>query len=449
MNGFDLSTITGVYVGSTQYSSIYYGSTQIWSATPVQLPYDAEIEYLESYGPSSNNPYISTGMLNSDSTVVDIKMSVIGGNRMCGSENSGNNRFKWGTGGGGTLYYGYATSVNSTITPTLDTPYIFHFEKGTQWVADVNNNIINSSSNSIGSYSSIDIKLFACSLDNGNSLLTPNGTGGIRIYYCNITNSTKQMQLIPVRVGQVGYLYDKVSGQLFGNDGNGTFTLGPDVGGGGGSVEPEPEPEPEQSVLPSGYTQLQYIESTSNGSQYLDLNIKLYETLNTNYDIAIKFNIFGKGTDSSQTPAIFSCQNTSTSPWPGTFIRTEDSKGSNKVNGRWIGANQKDPLLGYINTDIELPVQTPPDKNVYSLNNSGQTHTYGTSLFCVFTDSNNTPGKFINARLYYFKLFVEGILVRDLVPGKNSSDVVGMYDLVNDVFYTSPNGAAFVAGPSI
>lgn len=34
---------------------------------------------------------------------------------------------------------------------------------------------------------------------------------------------------IPVRVGQVGYMYDKVSKQLFGNSGTGSFTLGSDV----------------------------------------------------------------------------------------------------------------------------------------------------------------------------------------------------------------------------
>ena len=33
---------------------------------------------------------------------------------------------------------------------------------------------------------------------------------------------------IPVRVGQVGYMYDKVSGQLFGNAGTGDFIVGPD-----------------------------------------------------------------------------------------------------------------------------------------------------------------------------------------------------------------------------
>lgn len=34
---------------------------------------------------------------------------------------------------------------------------------------------------------------------------------------------------VPVRVGQVVYMYDRVSGQLFGNAGTGDFTIGPDV----------------------------------------------------------------------------------------------------------------------------------------------------------------------------------------------------------------------------
>lgn len=35
--------------------------------------------------------------------------------------------------------------------------------------------------------------------------------------------------VIPVRIGQAGYLYDKVSGELHGLQGDGTLTLGPDV----------------------------------------------------------------------------------------------------------------------------------------------------------------------------------------------------------------------------
>lgn len=37
------------------------------------------------------------------------------------------------------------------------------------------------------------------------------------------------LDLIPVRIGQTGYMYDKVSGQLFGNSGSGQFILGDDI----------------------------------------------------------------------------------------------------------------------------------------------------------------------------------------------------------------------------
>ena len=210
----------------------------------------------------------------------------------------------------------------------------------------------------------------------------------------------------------------------------------------GSTVVWEPQTTP-VGPLPAGYTELEYISSTSSGSQYINLGVKLYETLGTNYDIAMKFNLIGNGSDATQ-PTMFGCQN-QTNPWPGTFIR----RTNNNVTGRYIGGNNKDNKLGTINQLIELPVQTSPNKNVYSLNNSGQTHAFGTSLFCAFSDTSNTPFRFCEAKLYYFKLWIEGVLIRDLIPCKDSNNVVGMYDVVNNVFYTSPNGNAFVAGPAV
>lgn len=197
------------------------------------------------------------------------------------------------------------------------------------------------------------------------------------------------------------------------------------------------------SILPTGYTELDYIASTKTGGQYIDLNILLYDVLNKQYDIAIKFNAIGNGKDNTTQGTIFGCQDNTGSPWPGTFIRVSSSN----MTGRYIGGSGKDNILGNLGTDIELTEKTPPSKNVYNLNNSNKTHTWGTSLFCVFNNQDKTDQiRFIEAKLYYFKLFVEGNLVRDLIPAKDSNDVVGLYDLVNNVFYTSPNGAAFVAG---
>lgn len=201
------------------------------------------------------------------------------------------------------------------------------------------------------------------------------------------------------------------------------------------------------SIFKANYTELEYISSTSSGGQYIDLNIKLYEVLNTNYDIAIKFNIIGPGKDNTQS-FLFGCQNT-TSPWPGTFIRLSDNS-TPYVSSRYIGSNNKDPNICGKNSIFELPVQTPPNKNVYNLSNGGQTHNFSTSLFCAFSDAQSTPNKFIEAKLYYFKLFVEGNLVRDLVPAKRKSDnVVGLYDKQNDVFYVSQGTDQFVGGPEI
>jgi hypothetical protein len=42
-------------------------------------------------------------------------------------------------------------------------------------------------------------------------------------------NGTQIMDMIPVRVGTTGYMYDKVSKTLFGNAGTGDFVLGNDV----------------------------------------------------------------------------------------------------------------------------------------------------------------------------------------------------------------------------
>ena len=48
--------------------------------------------------------------------------------------------------------------------------------------------------------------------------------------YCIVKkNNVIVRYFIPVRVGTVGYMYDRVSGQLFGNQGTGDFVLGPDV----------------------------------------------------------------------------------------------------------------------------------------------------------------------------------------------------------------------------
>lgn len=50
-------------------------------------------------------------------------------------------------------------------------------------------------------------------------------------------------------------------------------------------------------------------------------------------------------------------------------------------------------------------------------------------------------------KLYYCKIWDNGSLVRNFVPCKNTSGILGLYDIVNNVFYTNAGTGTFTAGP--
>lgn len=63
----------------------------------------------------------------------------------------------------------------------------------------------------------------------GSGFLLEQTDGSRRLYGISIADGGKDIRdFIPVRVGSVGYLYDRVSGQLFSNAGTGAFVIGPD-----------------------------------------------------------------------------------------------------------------------------------------------------------------------------------------------------------------------------
>jgi hypothetical protein len=77
-----------------------------------------------------------------------------------------------------------------------------------------------------GRPSSYNIYLFGS--NNAGSLIYNLGSG-IQVYSIKLSNSNGSFDLVPVRVGDVGYMFDRVSGQLFGNAGTGAFVLGSDL----------------------------------------------------------------------------------------------------------------------------------------------------------------------------------------------------------------------------
>lgn len=194
------------------------------------LPYDAEVEYLESTGLE----YVDLGINISKTTQIqNHKISI--------SSNSVSSSYSVFTGYENgirrSVYLGYygkfgfwngITSVCLLDSYVNDHPYKFVSGNGSASIFDGDDVVASVSSTSLPYTSSAyTTKLFAGTYYSGGSaksFITCR-------WYCssveNVDGGDLVLDLIPVRVGQVGYMYDRVSGELFGNSGTGDFIIGP------------------------------------------------------------------------------------------------------------------------------------------------------------------------------------------------------------------------------
>lgn len=184
------------------------------------LPYDAEVEYLSST--SDATQYIDTGVvpdLNTGIQIVVYRYNTAD-TYMCGlRDTTGNTRWCIGNPG----YYGYGDYNGIRSVPT----YI---------QAIYNLNYLNDGTfNTPGYGSAATLPTLSFTPANNIRLFGSAGMSASyskwygRIYEVKITQGNiLAMHLIPVRVGTTGYMYDKVSKQMFGNAGTGDFVLGPD-----------------------------------------------------------------------------------------------------------------------------------------------------------------------------------------------------------------------------
>jgi hypothetical protein len=194
-----------------------------------RLPYDAEVEYLESTG----TQYIDTGVVPTNTTGVLIECTVPTNNSrdniVTGArQDSGNTRywidFDWSN--HDTFYFGFGS-----FTPDADNS-LRQYEGGRVQVGMNYQNgricTLNGEKFSnlpiSGSLPTITKSIY-CFRANYSNPFTYSG----KIFSLKITDGlTLVCDFIPVRVGTIGYLYDRVSGALFGNQGTGDFVLGPD-----------------------------------------------------------------------------------------------------------------------------------------------------------------------------------------------------------------------------
>lgn len=178
------------------------------------LPYDAAVEYIESTG----SQYINTGIL----TQTSLRLILDGVFRQSREGDHGsilpNKRFHVG------MYIG---------------KFFFGIGNQTWSVASHNANRHTFELNGNG-YAKFDStqRFLAAVANNSNYvyLFARNGNGtasifvyGFRLYGAKMYVGDELVRdFIPVRIGSVGYLYDKVNEQFYGRQGSGAFIVGPD-----------------------------------------------------------------------------------------------------------------------------------------------------------------------------------------------------------------------------
>lgn len=198
--------------------------------------------------------------------------------------------------------------------------------------------------------------------------------------------------------------------------------------------------------LPQGYKELEYIEG--NGSRVIDLGI----SPNDHTRVETKFS-----NDSSDSWYIFGSRSGSSGAIQ--FAQSGSQTGGTifpRVNG--AGA-----AVGWIRTagvdlKCEVILETKGTKYDYSIKDLTNTRNYSVSdaSYTPLGESSPSMGIFgFNSnnrqagttRFYYFRMYKNGTLVRNMIPCKNPQNVVGMYDLANGVFYTDESSGTFTAGP--
>lgn len=195
--------------------------------------------------------------------------------------------------------------------------------------------------------------------------------------------------------------------------------------------------------LPSAYQEVEYIEST--GTQYIDTGVLQTSDVGTYVDIQFKnnqtemFAPFLETYDGTNNPSYLSIKkatdwglyNATTYGYYGEFIPYETTSSFERhtyeyKNGSWL-------LDG-------------------SIVGSNKSITYNTNLSLYLFGMHRTSGSmtFSKGKIYNCKLYSNTQLIRNFIPCYRKSDnEIGLYDIVNNQFYTNSGSGSFLKGKDV
>lgn len=200
--------------------------------------------------------------------------------------------------------------------------------------------------------------------------------------------------------------------------------------------------------IPNEYEEVEYIEST--GTQYINTNIIPTDTTGVEAKITIC-------NDNNKDNIIMGCRETTSGEnryWIDVDWTTNDTIIFGFNNN--TSANERYSLKG---SDVGKPFIISMN---YMNDRTGKINgiTYDTSISSktlvsiskpIYIFAGNRSGNVAyqySGKLYNFKITNGTNVIRNFVPCyRNSDNVAGLYDLVNNVFYTNQGTGNFIVGP--
>ena len=254
-----------------------------------------------------------------------------------------------------------------------------------------------------------------------------------RIYSCKLYyNNTLIHDLIPVRVGQIGYMYDKVTGRLFGNSGTGSFILGQDTELVGNKIE------------------IEYLENNDSNC-YIDTGISTQNS-DVGIDCLMSFGTYEHNKWSAGYNSYQSVGDTAgfqIGLYNNNLVVSVFDTWRNKTSGistPYSNANSTDQYHITINClDVSVKVNN-------TISEDSQITDYGSRggnicLYCRNGNLDKVQYSKANTRIYYFKIYQNNnVLVRDFVPVR-VEQIGYLYDKVTGQFFRNSGSGTFVLGP--
>ena len=439
--------LNSIKIGTNNANKLYLGSNII-NKIPIEFEQSTTIkspEYVERT--ASANGYIGLGEYFTSDTVIEIdfQMTQAKGNAIVGDYGSNDND-DW------RFFLNYDVQVNNKLNydfinsriyyDTGDWSKRFHIEIGNYYIKDLVSGNYWANSTSKSGFSRPN-QMYLFHMDGAQ--ITNNIDYG-KVYSLKIKkNNVLVKDFIPWTDMNGNYgLYDKVSNTVFQSTGQmtGSSTIHDVVVDSGITTDyweyvdmGTPTP-PTPSRLPSGYTEAEYITSETDSSSQtggcINTGVLLYSANNNSYEIAGKVTpIFTNGWGDNQT--FINIEN-KTNPYNGMVWRF-NSSGGYKFD---TNPSNNATLATTANTDGSTTF-------TITSQSTGAAHNTPLGLFAAW-QSSLTPYRFCKMRVYSMTITLNNQLVRDFVPATRDSDSkAGLYDVVNDVFYTSVNSFNFTA----